>query len=104
MQKLKGQVTSLKASRDKLLAEVDRQSKEIERLLTHNATLEQVNISPPVSLPLTDQSVIMLCCDKEIQLVLLPVSSGCCMLLACTMTLAATSLQVNMLYMCCLQC
>lgn len=47
MQKLKGQVTSLKASRDKLLAEVDRQSTEIERLLTHNATLEQVAFSAP---------------------------------------------------------
>lgn len=46
VQKLKGQVTSLKASRDKLLAEVDRQSTEIERLITHNATLEQVGFSP----------------------------------------------------------
>lgn len=47
VQKLKGQVTSLKASRDKLLAEVDRQSTEADRLLTHNATLEQVSFSPP---------------------------------------------------------
>lgn len=47
VQKLKGQVTGLKASRDKLLAEVDRQSTEIERLLTHTATLEQVGFSPP---------------------------------------------------------
>ena len=46
VQKLKGQVTTLKASRDKLLAEVDRQSTEIERLLTHNAVLEQVSFSP----------------------------------------------------------
>lgn len=37
-------MTGLKASRDKLLAEVDRQSREIERLLYHNATLEQVTI------------------------------------------------------------
>lgn len=36
-------MTGLKASRDKLLAEVDRQSREIERLLYHNAALEQVN-------------------------------------------------------------
>ncbi|KAL3143704.1 hypothetical protein ABBQ38_002498 [Trebouxia sp. C0009 RCD-2024] len=41
VQKMKGQMTGLKASRDKLLAEVDRQSREIERLLYHNATLEQ---------------------------------------------------------------
>jgi len=35
-------VSSLKASRDKLLVEVDRQSLEIERLLTDNSALEQV--------------------------------------------------------------
>ncbi|KAL3134164.1 hypothetical protein ABBQ32_008579 [Trebouxia sp. C0010 RCD-2024] len=40
-EKMKGQMTGLKASRDKLLAEVDRQSREIERLLYHNAALEQ---------------------------------------------------------------
>ena len=45
VQKVKGQVASLKASRDKLLAEVDRQSTEIERLLTHTATLEQVSFT-----------------------------------------------------------
>lgn len=41
-QRLRGQVSSLKASRDKLLVEVDRQSLEIERLLTDNSALEQV--------------------------------------------------------------
>ena len=50
VQKVTGQVTSLKASRDKLLAEVDRQSTETDRLLTHNATLEQVSFSPPACL------------------------------------------------------
>lgn len=40
-QRLRSQVTSLKASRDKLLSEVDSQSREIERLLTENSTLEQ---------------------------------------------------------------
>jgi len=35
-------VSSLKASRDKLLVEVDRQSLDIERLLTDNSALEQV--------------------------------------------------------------
>ena len=35
-------MTSLKASRDKLLSEVDSQSREIERLLTENSVLEQV--------------------------------------------------------------
>ncbi len=35
-------MSSLKASRDKLLVEVDRQSLEIERLLTDNSALEQV--------------------------------------------------------------
>lgn len=45
VQKMKGQVTGLKASRDKLLAEVDRQSRKIDRLLSHNETLEQVNLS-----------------------------------------------------------
>ena len=42
VQRLRGQVSSLKASRDKLLVEVDRQSLENERLLTDNAALEQV--------------------------------------------------------------
>ena len=42
VQRLRGQVSSLKASRDKLLVEVDRQSLEIDRLLTDNAALEQV--------------------------------------------------------------
>jgi len=42
VQRLRGQVSSLKASRDKLLVEVDRQSLEIERLLTDNSALEQV--------------------------------------------------------------
>ncbi|DBB16944.1 TPA: hypothetical protein ACH3X3_014055 [Trebouxia sp. C0006] len=41
LQKLRGQVSSLKASRDKLLVEVDRQSLEIESLLTDNSALEQ---------------------------------------------------------------
>lgn len=41
LQRLRGQVSSLKASRDKLLVEVDRQSLEIDRLLTDNAALEQ---------------------------------------------------------------
>lgn len=35
-------MSSLKASRDKLLVEVDCQSLEIERLLTDNSALEQV--------------------------------------------------------------
>ncbi len=43
LQRLRAQVTSLKASRDKLLVEVDRQSLEIERLLTDNTALEQVD-------------------------------------------------------------
>ena len=42
VQKLRGQVSSLKASRDKLLVEVDRQSLEIESVLTDNSALEQV--------------------------------------------------------------
>ncbi|DBA81356.1 TPA: hypothetical protein ACH3X2_006959 [Trebouxia sp. C0005] len=41
LQRLRGQVSSLKASRDKLLVEVDCQSLEIERLLTDNSALEQ---------------------------------------------------------------
>ncbi|DBA75487.1 hypothetical protein WJX77_004920 [Trebouxia sp. C0004] len=41
LQRLRGQVSSLKASRDKLLVEVDRQSLEIERLLTDNSALMQ---------------------------------------------------------------
>ncbi len=45
-QRLRGQVSSLKASRDKLLVEVDRQSLEIERLLTDNSALEQVPKPP----------------------------------------------------------
>lgn len=58
VQKLKGQVTGLKASRDKLLAEVDRQSTEIERLLTHNATLEQVGLTSPACFT----CLLCLCC------------------------------------------
>ena len=42
MQRLRGQVSSLKGSRDKLLLEVDRQSLETERLLADNSALEQV--------------------------------------------------------------
>ena len=42
LQRLRGHVTSLKASRDKLLLEVDKQSLEIERLLVENTALEQV--------------------------------------------------------------
>ena len=48
LQKLRGQVASLKGSRDKLLQEVDRQSLEIARLATENAALEQVR---PSALP-----------------------------------------------------
>ena len=43
VQRLRGQVSSLKGSRDKLLLEVDRQSLEIERLLADNSALEQVS-------------------------------------------------------------
>ena len=42
LQRLRGHVTSLKASRDKLLLEVNKQSLEIERLLVENTALEQV--------------------------------------------------------------
>lgn len=41
VQRLRGHVTSLKASRDKLLLEVNKQSLEIERLLVENTALEQ---------------------------------------------------------------
>lgn len=42
VQRLRGQVSSLKGSRDKLLLEVDRQSLDVERLLADNSALEQV--------------------------------------------------------------
>ena len=51
LQRLQGQVASLKGSRDKLLKEVDRQSLEIARLATENTALEQV--SGPVHNTLT---------------------------------------------------